>query len=124
MKKKILLIEDENFLIKPLEFAFRREGMDLIIARDGEEGLVKVKGDLPDLVLLDLILPKMNGFEVLKEIKTDPSTRNIPVLILSNLAREGEMKRGFESGAIGYIVKTNFSISSLIEKVRKVLDIS
>ncbi len=121
---KILLIEDEDFLIKPLEFAFRKEGVECMIAKDGEEGLARVKKDSPDLVLLDLLLPKMNGFEVLKEIKADPATRDIPVLILSNLAREGEMERGLAGGAAGYIVKTNFSMASLIGKVKEILNMA
>ncbi len=119
---KILLIEDENFLIKPLKLAFKGAGIELLIAKDGEAGLAIVQKDLPDAVLLDLLLPKMNGFDVLKEIKNNPATKHIPVIILSNLAREGEVKRGLAAGAREYMVKTNFSIASLLEKVRKVLE--
>lgn len=120
-KPKILLIEDENFLIKPLEFAFKKAGIGLAVAKDGETGLVMLEQYQPDLVLLDLLLPKMSGFDVLAKIKSDRAMKKIPVLILSNLAREEEVRRGLAGGAIGYIVKTNLSIASLLEKVREIV---
>ncbi|MBU6141733.1 response regulator [Patescibacteria group bacterium] len=113
----VLLIEDEDSLIKPLQFAFEKRGITLRVAKTGDEGVFAVRKHVPDLVLLDLVLPKMNGFEVLKEIRRDPSTAHIPVLILSNLAREGQMKRGMESGANGYIVKSNASIEAIVGTV-------
>ena len=121
MKKKILLIEDDEFIIKPLAIVLKQEGFELSIAGDGEAALEKLKNEQPDLILLDIVLPKMNGFDVLKEIRSDPKTKNIPVVILSNLAREGEVKMGLAEGANDYIIKTNLSLSNLIKKVKTYL---
>ncbi len=117
----VLLIEDEDSLVAPLEFAFAKRGITLRVAKDGAEGVFAVRKHVPDLVLLDLVLPKMNGFEVLKEIKRDPATAHIPVLILSNLAREDQMKRGAEAGASGYIVKSNASIDAIVGAVLSIM---
>ncbi len=111
----ILLIEDENFLIKPLQFAFEKRGAMVRIAKDGDQGIFMARRHAPDLILLDLLLPKMSGFEVLKEMKRDPSTACIPVLILSNLAREEHVARSLAAGAEGYIVKSNASIDSIVK---------
>ena len=120
-KKKILLIEDEEFIIRPLEIILKKEDFDLVIAKDGEDGLLKIKNEKPDLVLLDIILPKMNGFEVLEKFKKERDLKDIPVIILSNLAREGEVERGLSLGAKDYFVKTNFSLFNLIRKIKNYL---
>ena len=120
-KKKILLIEDEEFIIRPLEIILKKEDFDLVIAKDGEDGLLKIKNEKPDLVLLDIVLPKMNGFEVLEKFKKERDLKDIPVIILSNLAREGEVERGLSLGAKDYFVKTNFSLFNLIRKIKNYL---
>ena len=120
-KKKILLIEDEEFIIRPLEIILKKEDFDLVIAKDGEDGLLKIKNEKPDLVLLDIVLPKMNGFEVLEKFKKERDLKDIPVIILSNLAREGEVERGLSLGAKDYFVKTNFSLFDLIRKIKNYL---
>jgi DNA-binding response OmpR family regulator len=117
-KKKILVVEDDEAVLKPLALALRAEGFDVKIAEDGEKGIAAFYESLPDLILLDLILPKINGFEVLKKIRIDAALHKIPIIILSNLAREGEIKKGLAEGAEEYIVKTNFSLQHLLEKVR------
>lgn len=118
---EILIIEDERFIINPLEITFKKNKWHLSVAANGEDGLVLAKKSKPDLILLDLVLPKMNGYEVLEILKSDPETKDIPVLIISNLARESEIKKGLAGGAIDYIVKANFSMKALLEKIEKYL---
>lgn len=118
---EILIIEDERFIINPLEITFKKNKWHLSVAANGEDGLVMAKKLKPDLILLDLVLPKMNGYEVLEILKSDPETKDIPVLIISNLARESEIKKGLAGGAVDYIVKANFSMKGLLEKIEKYL---
>jgi len=113
-KKHILVIEDDEVVVKPLQLALREEGFQVEIAKNGEEGITMFYKAMPNLVLLDLVLPKTNGFEVLEKIRLDAALHEIPIVILSNLAREGEIKRGLAGGATRYIVKTNFSLDNLI----------
>ncbi|KKU53294.1 MAG: Response regulator receiver protein [Parcubacteria group bacterium GW2011_GWA1_48_11b] len=120
-QKKILLIEDDKFLLKLYSDKLVREGYTVSMAITGEEGLGKVKQERPDLVFLDIILPQKNGFDVLREIKGDPEIKNIPVVILTNLGQESDIKTGMDLGASDYLVKTDFSITKLPEIVRKIL---
>jgi len=119
MKKKILIIEDDKFLLKLYGDKLQREGFEVLTSLTGEEGLNKIAADKPDLVVLDLILPGKNGFEVLSEIKLNKKTEDIPVIILTNLGQESDMKRGLELGAATYLIKTDFSINQLPWKVRE-----
>jgi len=119
--KKILIIEDDKFLNKLYGDKLLREGFLVSSAVSGEEGLQRVKAEKPDLVILDLILPQKNGFDVLSELKLNPETKNIPVIILTNLGQESDQKLGLELGAVEYLVKTDFSIMKLGEIVRKYL---
>jgi len=121
-KKKILLIEDEQTLIKALEMIFKREEWELKIAIDGEGGLKMAFEEKPDLILLDIILPKMNGFEVLKQLKRDKKTKDIPVLILSNLGDEEDIRKGLKLGAKDYLIKTDYKIEELTKKVKGLLE--
>lgn len=118
---EILIIEDEIFLINPLEITFKKNNWHLSVAANGEDGIALAKKIVPDLILLDLVLPKMNGYEVLKILKSDPVTKDIPVLIISNLARQAEIKKGLAGGAVDYIVKANFSMHGLLERVEHYL---
>lgn len=122
-KKKhvILLIEDDKFLVKLYSDKLNREEFDVSLAITGEEGLNKIRDEKPDIVLLDIILPQKNGFEILSEMKLDPKTKEIPVIILTNLGQESDIKTGLELGASDYLVKTDFSISKLPEKIRTTL---
>src|SRR3989338_3248332 len=120
-KKKILIIEDDKFLLKLYSDKLNREGFEVSMAITGEEGLGKVAAEKPDLVLLDIILPQKNGFDILSEIKLNSATKNIPVIILTNLGQDSDIKTGFELGAVDYLVKTDFSITKLPEIVRKYL---
>jgi len=119
--KKILFIEDDSALQKTLGDTLRQEGYNLISALDGEIGLRMVQKENPDLVLLDLILPKLDGFEVLQRLKEDPKTKGIPIIILTNLERMEDIDRALELGASTYLVKANYTLEEVVEKVEKVL---
>jgi CheY-like chemotaxis protein len=115
--RRILLAEDDRFLRKAAETALKRSGFAVLPAVDGEEALRTARAEAPDLILLDLIMPKMQGFEVLRALKADPATAAIPVVILSNLGQDGDMKRAMEAGAVGYFVKANLSLQDLVKRV-------
>jgi len=119
--KKILFIEDDSALQKTLGDTLRQEGYNLISALDGEIGLRMVQKENPDLVLLDLILPKLDGFEVLQRLKEDPKTKGIPIIILTNLERMEDIDRALELGASTYLVKANYTLEEVVEKVKKTL---
>jgi len=118
---KILVIEDDKFLNKLYSDQLRREGFEVSMAISGDEGLSKVLNENPDLVILDIVLPHKNGFDILSEMKLHAHTKNIPVLIVTNLGQDADIKTGLELGAAGYLVKTDFSITKLGEEVRKYL---
>lgn len=119
--KKILFIEDEQALQQTLGDLLRGEGYEVASAFDGETGLAMVKTENPDLILLDLILPKLHGFDVLKQIKENPDTRDIPLIVLTNLEGLGDVEKALELGATTYLVKANYSLDEVLEKVRKAL---
>jgi len=120
--KKILFIEDESALQKTVGEALRQEGYEIISALDGEIGLRLVQEEKPDLVILDLILPKMHGFEVLKKIKGNDETKNIPVIILTNLEGVEEIDKAIELGATTYLVKAQYDLKEVVEKIKKTLN--
>ena len=119
--KKILFIEDESVLQKTFERALRAEGYDVISALDGESGVKLAQTQSPDLILLDIILPKLNGFDVLKRLKEDSKTKEIPVIILTNLERMSDIDKALELGATTYLVKVNYSLEEVIKKIKKTL---
>ena len=120
-KSKVLIIEDDKFLLKLYSEKLQNEGFEVIESITGEEGLNKLFADKPDSIVLDLILPRKNGFEVLSEIKLNPETKNIPVIILTNLGQDTDIKRGLELGAATYLVKTEFSVNKLAEIIKEQL---
>jgi DNA-binding response OmpR family regulator len=117
--KKVLIIEDEEILAKILQEKFREEGFEVEIAGDGDAAFPTADDFQPDIVILDLILPKKDGFQVLEELKSDERLKKIPVVILSNLGQEEEIKRGYELGAVDYLVKAKNPIKGVVEKVKK-----
>ncbi len=119
--RKILFVEDESVLQKTFEETLRKEGYEMISALDGEVGFNLAKKEKPDLILLDLVLPKINGFEVLKKLKEDPETKKIPVIILTNLERMSDIDKALESGAAAYLVKVDYSLEEVVEKIKKIL---
>lgn len=116
--KTILLVEDDKFLSSLLKNRIEKEGMTVIHAADGESAIDNLRATRVDLVLLDVILPKKNGFEVLEEIQSDPILRENPVFIISNLGQESDMARGRDLGAVEYYVKAQTSIDDLVTKVK------
>lgn len=118
--KRILLAEDDRFLRKAAEAVLRRHGLTVIAAADGEQALDLARRELPDLVLLDLIMPKLQGFEVLRRLKQDPATAPIPVMILSNLGQERDIQQAMAAGALAYFVKSNLSLEDLVKRVEEV----
>jgi CheY-like chemotaxis protein len=118
---RLLLVEDDRFLRKAAEASLRREGFEVLIAADGEEALRQAAATMPDLILLDLIMPKLQGFEVLRRLKEDPATAAIPVIILSNLGQERDVKQAMDAGARAYFIKSNLSLQELVREVQKAL---
>jgi DNA-binding response OmpR family regulator len=116
---KILLIEDDKFLRTVLEKKLSSEGFEVVSAVDGDEALEKIISDKPDIILLDIILPKKSGFLVLDNIKKDPEFKKIPVLIISNLGQEEDVKRGLSLGAIEYFVKAKVSLDDVVKKIKE-----
>ncbi len=119
--KKILFVEDEEVLQKTFGEVLKQEGYEIINALDGEEGWNLITKIKPDLVLLDLMLPKINGFEVLTKIKQSPDTKGIPVIILTNLEKTGDVEKALRLGATTYLVKTQYTLEELLEKIKKTL---
>jgi DNA-binding response OmpR family regulator len=119
--KKILFIEDESALQKTFKDVLEKEGYQMISALDGESGLKLARTQKPDLILLDLILPKKDGFEVLKELKEDESTKGIPVIVLTNLEDIESVEKAIELGATTYLVKAQYTLEEVIQKVKKAI---
>ena len=121
MAKTILVIEDDKFLRELISRKLTGEGFDVLEAVDGEEGIKKIKEGKPDLVLLDLILPSIDGFEILTRVRDDPEVSSIPVIILSNLGQREEVEKGLKLGAIDYLIKAHFTPGEIIEKIKNAL---
>jgi len=119
--QKILIIEDDKFLRDLIQQKLHKEGFVTSIAIDGEEGVKSAQSEQPQLVLLDLILPGIDGFEVLKKLKADPKTATIPIIVLSNLGQKEDMDRTLKGGAEDFMVKAHFTPSEIVEKVRSML---
>ncbi|MFA5076467.1 MAG: response regulator [Patescibacteria group bacterium] len=120
-KYTILLVEDDNFLSEMYRTKFEIEGFNVVTADDGEKGLRLSKEKMPNIILLDILLPKMDGFEVLEKVKADPKTKSIPVIMLTNLGQKDDVKKGFERGAEGYLIKAHFMPSEVVDKIKTVL---
>lgn len=122
MKKKILIIEDEEYLSEMYKIKLVAEGYDVIIANDGKEGLEMAYLEQPDLILLDLMMPKMNGFQVLEKLKEKERTSKIKVYILSNMSQTDEIKKGVSLGADGFLIKANLTPTQIADFIHKVFD--
>lgn len=116
-----LIIEDDVFLGEIYQKKFEMEGFKVSMANNGEKGLSDIKKKKPDIVLLDILLPKLDGFAVLEAAKADPSIKNIPIILLTNLGQKDDVQRGLDEGAADYLIKTHFKPSEVVDKVRKVL---
>lgn len=119
--RRVLLAEDDRFLRKAAEATLRRQGHEVLTAADGEEALRLARETPPDLILLDLIMPKLQGFEVLRRLKADPVTAGIPVIVLSNLGQDRDVQQALAAGAVAYYVKANLSLDALAKHVAEAL---
>ena len=119
MMKKILIIEDEEILLNILKKKLIGERFEVLTALDGEEGLKTMKENKPDLILLDILMPKKTGFEVMEEMTKNPELKNIPIIIVSNSGQPVELERAKALGAKDCLVKTEFDPQEVVDKVKQ-----
>jgi two-component system alkaline phosphatase synthesis response regulator PhoP len=115
-KGKILVVDDEVYLLQILDFSLGAEGYEVVTAEDGEQALQKAKSEQPDLIVLDIMMPKVDGYEACRKLKQDPSMKDVPVILLTAKGRDIDRKLGLEVGADDYITKP-FSPNKLLEKI-------
>jgi len=120
--RKILLVEDDPFLIDIYSTKLKEAGFVVEIAQDGEEALRKIKEMAFDLVLLDIVLPTLNGWEILRSIKRDPGLKELKVVVLSNLGEKEEVEKGLESGAAKYLVKAHYTPTEVVKEIKQILE--
>jgi DNA-binding response OmpR family regulator len=120
MSKKVLIVDDEPNIVLSVEFLMRREGHEVVTASDGQEAIDQLASTRPDLMILDVMMPRKNGFEVCAEVRADPALSRMPILMLTAKGREAEMKKGISLGADAYITKP-FSTHDLVAKVHELL---
>ncbi|HDQ88818.1 MAG TPA: response regulator [candidate division WWE3 bacterium] len=121
MAKKIIIAEDDKFLANAYRLKLEKEGFEIEIVANGKELIAKIPEFKPNIILLDLLMPLMDGFEALEILKSDKNTKNIPVLIMSNLGQQSDIDKGKELGAKDYIIKSNISLKKVIEKIEGLL---
>ena len=118
---KVLVVDDEPFICRSLTFVLRKEDYEVLEARDGEEGLALIRSDRPDLVFLDVMMPKMNGFEVTKTVKGDPELKDIKIILLTAKGQDSDRETGRKLGADDYMTKP-FSPTKILERARQILE--
>jgi DNA-binding response OmpR family regulator len=119
-KGKILVVDDEVYIVHILEFSLRMEGYEVATALDGEQAIEKVASERPDLIVLDIMMPKLDGYDACRRLKANPETNHIPVILLSAKGRNVDQKMGIDAGADDYITKP-FSPRKLVEKINTML---
>ncbi|OGH87656.1 MAG: hypothetical protein A3J93_04015 [Candidatus Magasanikbacteria bacterium RIFOXYC2_FULL_42_28] len=117
----VFVVEDDTFLSGIYQKKFEMEGFKVSVADNGEKGLIDIAKKKPDVVLLDILLPKLDGFAVLAKLKANPETKDIPVILLTNLGQKDDVEKGLEAGAVDYLIKAHFKPSEVVAKVRKAL---
>lgn len=120
-KIKVLIVEDDKFLADIYQTKFELEGFKVFVAGDGEQGLKLAKSKEPAIILLDILLPKLDGFAVLQTLKQQQETKSIPVILLTNLGQKEDVQKGLNLGAADYLIKAHFKPSETVEKIKKVL---
>lgn len=120
--KKILIVEDDNFLANAYRVKLTKAGFEVKNAFDGIEAINALQTFIPDLILLDIVMPRKDGFATLKELKENEQFKNIPVILASNLGQKEDMDRGLKLGAVDFFVKTDFTLNNLIEKINILLN--
>lgn len=121
MSAKVLIVEDDQLIQRMYSKIFTFEKYEVITASDGEEGLEKARATKPTIILLDVMMPKMNGMQVLEKLKADPDTKHIPVIILSNLAGENDIETALSKGAVKYIIKSEYDPKEVADMVEEVI---
>lgn len=121
---KILIIEDDKFYSKIYRKKFEVEGFQVETATDGEDGLTKMKSFQPDVVMLDIMMPKLDGFDVLEKVKADPQISHLPIIMMTNLSTQEDIDKALKNGAISYIVKSDFTPSQVVNHVKQKLNIT
>ena len=119
--KKVLVVEDDKFLANAYKAGFEGEGFEVVLAYDGEEALSLAEQLRPDVILLDILIPKMDGFAVLQHLKANKDLENIPVIIASNLGQQQDIDKGLELGAKDFIVKSESSVTQILTKIKDIL---
>ncbi len=123
-KKKILVVEDDPMISSMYKTKFEADGFEVFTADNGATGLELIKKEEPDIVMLDIILPQLDGFSVLEQIKKDKTTKDIPVIMLTNLSTEEDKEKGKKMGALDYLVKASLTPGQISEKIKKILKIN
>ncbi len=118
---RILIVEDDPLILRMYQSVFKFEHHEVAVARNGEEGLERIKADKPTLILLDIMMPKMTGIDVLRVIKSNPETKNIPVIVLTNLSGDQDVQLALELGAVKFIVKSEFKPKQVVAAVEEIL---
>jgi DNA-binding response OmpR family regulator len=118
---KILIVEDDPLMSRMYQKIFKFEGFDVEMAGDGEEGMTKARAIVPTLILLDIMMPKINGLQVLEKLKADPELKKIPVVMLTNLAGQSDAEKALSMGAIKYIVKSEYEPKQVTNMVKEIL---
>ena len=122
-KPHILLVEDDVFLSGIYQKKFEMEGYKVTAVDNGEKVLPEAKKKMPDIILLDILLPKMDGFTILSKLKEDEGLKNIPVILLTNLGQKDDVEKGLQMGAVDYLIKAHFKPSEVVDKIKTVLHI-
>ena len=117
---KILLVEDEEMLASMYKTKFSKEGFEIEVATDGEDGIAKAQAGKYDIILVDIIMPKMDGFATLKQLRAMEQYKSIPIIMLTNLGQQEDIDKGKNLGATDYMVKANFTPSQVLEKIKSV----
>lgn len=120
-KTQILIVEDDPLMARLYSKVFTIEGYDVVVAPDGEEGLTCVHKSIPTIILLDVMMPRMNGLELLEKLKADPETKKIPVIMLTNLAGQADAEKAITLGAVKYIVKSEYEPKQIVNMVKEIL---
>jgi two-component system alkaline phosphatase synthesis response regulator PhoP len=121
-KTKIMVVEDEEILLTALSEELKQEGFEVVGAKDGMEGVEKALSEKPDLILLDLVMPRLDGIGALKQMKENPESKEIPVVILTNLSDYDKVSDALSLGAMDYLVKANYRLEELVNKIKTVLE--
>lgn len=117
MSAKVLVVEDDNFLVSAYRAKLTKSGFTVEVATDGEEALAKLPGFMPDIIILDVVMPRKDGFATLQEIKQHDEYKNIPVIVATNLGKKDEVEQAKELGAAEFITKSNLSMEELVQKI-------